>query len=429
LRLFRIFSFFCFMLTIGICQQPALYAQDYYPGKTVYIRPSLNAAYFLPFAQEYDYGGNVQFGVDVSDIINRVNFGIGAGYRFYAGEDDSIDNFFIIELSGGYTFPLFDLIGINPNLRFSLLSSIGTGQNTIVPAIRPGLNFDLHLFNRNYLVFGTSVEIPLSEELSPGIFFHLGIRQSIPHMIKVPPVELRVSITPELFSPDEDGENDLMDINLAVKNIKSVKKWNVSIFDNRGTIVRYWTGTGLPPERIEWNGVFFNDETISSASDYSISVQTIDKLNNSSIEKKNFSSDILVEEIDTGYKIRIPSIIFPPGSADVNLLTAEDLEKNYLIIEKIAEKLLKFPSYNIRIEGHGNIENWSSDELAASEQVETLIPLTEARAMVIKDALIASGLRANRISVRGLGGSFPVVPFDDELNRWKNRRVEFILLR
>jgi flagellar motor protein MotB len=33
------------------------------------------------------------------------------------------------------------------------------------------------------------------------------------------------------------------------------------------------------------------------------------------------------------------------------------------------------------------------------------------------------------MSVAGLGGSQPVVPHGDMVNRWKNRRVEFILIR
>ena len=31
--------------------------------------------------------------------------------------------------------------------------------------------------------------------------------------------------------------------------------------------------------------------------------------------------------------------------------------------------------------------------------------------------------------MEGLGGTEPVVPFSDLKNRWKNRRVEFILIK
>lgn len=429
MRFCFLFFFFSIIFILVSIEETALFAQEIYPGKTIFIQPTLRTAYILPLKKESDCGGNLQLGIDVSGVLSRVNFGIAGGYSFYRGVDESIENFFNIEMYGGYTFHFFNLIGINPNIGFSLLSSVNSDNHAIIPSIRPGLDFNIHLFNRNYLVLGTSVEIPFSAGLSPGVLIQMGIRRSIPLMINVPPVSLKLSFNSDLFSPDNDGENDRMIINLMVKNKRSVKKWNISIIDDRGDVIRHWTGTALPPERIEWNGISSVGEIISSASDYKVMVQIVDKLNNNIAEQKFFFSDILVEEIDTGYKIRIPSIIFPPGSADVNLLTSEENLKNQIIIEKIAEKLLKFPLYNIRIEGHGNIENWNSEVLAAREQRETLIPLTEARALVIKDALISLGLKENRISVRGLGGSFPVAPFGDEINRWKNRRVEFILLK
>jgi len=43
--------------------------------------------------------------------------------------------------------------------------------------------------------------------------------------------------------------------------------------------------------------------------------------------------------------------------------------------------------------------------------------------------LIEYGVDAKRLSVRGLGSSEPVVAFTDDVNRWKNRRVEFILIK
>jgi len=36
---------------------------------------------------------------------------------------------------------------------------------------------------------------------------------------------------------------------------------------------------------------------------------------------------------------------------------------------------------------------------------------------------------AKRLSVEGMGSSQPVVDFKDGVNRWKNRRVEFILYK
>jgi outer membrane protein OmpA-like peptidoglycan-associated protein len=39
------------------------------------------------------------------------------------------------------------------------------------------------------------------------------------------------------------------------------------------------------------------------------------------------------------------------------------------------------------------------------------------------------GIAPERIQARGLGGLEPLVPFSDAVSAWKNRRVEFLLVR
>jgi len=64
-----------------------------------------------------------------------------------------------------------------------------------------------------------------------------------------------------------------------------------------------------------------------------------------------------------------------------------------------------------------------------AEETKELIPLSTARAEVVKNLLVQHGVDARRLSVQGLGSSQPVVSFTDVENRWKNRRVEFILIK
>ena len=56
-----------------------------------------------------------------------------------------------------------------------------------------------------------------------------------------------------------------------------------------------------------------------------------------------------------------------------------------------------------------------------------LVPLSEARAKLVRDMLIGFGVRSDRLSTVGMGGRKPVVSRADKPNWWKNRRVEFIL--
>jgi outer membrane protein OmpA-like peptidoglycan-associated protein len=69
---------------------------------------------------------------------------------------------------------------------------------------------------------------------------------------------------------------------------------------------------------------------------------------------------------------------------------------------------------------------WDPEE-ARREQIEELLPLSTRRAERVMEALIDRGIERNRLNAEGVGGSQPLVAFDDAENRWKNRRVEFIL--
>jgi outer membrane protein OmpA-like peptidoglycan-associated protein len=95
----------------------------------------------------------------------------------------------------------------------------------------------------------------------------------------------------------------------------------------------------------------------------------------------------------------------------------------------LAEILNKYSQYEIRIEGHANMIHWEDPQRAKREQKEELIPLSKDRADAIKDALVEFGVAESRMSTVGLGGSQPIIPFSDLENRWKNRRVEFILIK
>jgi len=53
--------------------------------------------------------------------------------------------------------------------------------------------------------------------------------------------------------------------------------------------------------------------------------------------------------------------------------------------------------------------------------------LSEKRAITVLKYLTSLGIPASRMDSDGMGGKEPLVPHSDLENRWKNRRVEFIL--
>ena len=73
--------------------------------------------------------------------------------------------------------------------------------------------------------------------------------------------------------------------------------------------------------------------------------------------------------------------------------------------------------------------SWNVEGDRDIEQLEDLMTLSFRRSRVIKETLIEFGLNGDNIDVYGFGGSLPIVSFRDEDERWKNRRVEFTLIK
>ena len=241
-----------------------------------------------------------------------------------------------------------------------------------------------------------------------------------------PRVTLRVS--PRPFSPDNDGLDDELQISLAVEDLSPIDAWNIQIVDPVGNHFTEFAGRGTPRESILWNGLSSRGELVQAAEDYSVALAMRDDLGNAVVVADVIAVDVLVIREGDKLKIRISSITFSGNSADLDAVADITTgEKNQKIIERLNEIFAKYSRYTIRIEGHANNLSYADPAAAAREESEELAPLSTARAEAVKAALVSLGLEASRISTTGLGGSNPVVPFADLENRWKNRRVEFVL--
>jgi outer membrane protein OmpA-like peptidoglycan-associated protein len=102
---------------------------------------------------------------------------------------------------------------------------------------------------------------------------------------------------------------------------------------------------------------------------------------------------------------------------DVNEATLKPGAKRAL--DNLAQFMQQYPQRNVSIEGF-------TDSTGSDQYNEAL---SERRAQAVKDALVARGIGANRISVRGYGEAFPVATNDTTAGRQLNRRVEVVISR
>jgi flagellar hook assembly protein FlgD/outer membrane protein OmpA-like peptidoglycan-associated protein len=243
--------------------------------------------------------------------------------------------------------------------------------------------------------------------------------------VDISPPAASVELTPLPFSPDNDGVDDDLAIRLSIEDESEIQGWRFEILDRNRRFFNEFSGRGMPASEIIWDGRASDGELVISAEDYPYVLTVGDELGNITTAEGLIPVDILVIRVGDRLLVQISNITFAPNSPSLVLDPNDERgAKNLAILERLAVIFEKYDSYNIRIEGHA--VNVSGTE---REEREELQPLSLARAQAVMDAMVEAGISARRISVVGRGGIEPVVPHTDLENRWKNRRVEFVLIR
>ena len=247
-------------------------------------------------------------------------------------------------------------------------------------------------------------------------------------------VQTRTANSGDWFSPDNDGIDDELYIKLTGTTKAKIKNWSFVIKDVRGRDFWRTSGKSQITERIVWDGLSNvqksangKAERVQSAMDYPYEFTVTDSLGMTNTYKGTIQVDVLVIREGNVLKMAVPSIIFESDSDNFQIakkdkLTDEQISKNTVTLDRIAQILKKFKDYKVTIVGHAN--RTTNDP---AEETESLKPLSKKRADAIRNYLVKKGVNANSVSTDGMGGTQPVAdPFDKD-NNWKNRRVEFIL--
>ncbi len=240
---------------------------------------------------------------------------------------------------------------------------------------------------------------------------------------------VEITTSPELFSPDDDGFQDELEIKIKVQDTSGIARWKLSVLDPGGSIFHEWTGVGTPAEKITWDGRGNNGELIQAASDYQLVLVAADRVGLESTVKSLMTTDILVIREGDRLRIAIPSIVFTASSPQLLSDNSEESRRNVRLIRRLAEVLNRFNTYQITIEGHAASLQFANPVVYEREEVDILGPLSLARAQTVKTALANGGVELGRMKIEGIGGRRPTVPHSDTPNRWKNRRVVFYLDR
>lgn len=125
-----------------------------------------------------------------------------------------------------------------------------------------------------------------------------------------------------------------------------------------------------------------------------------------------------IEELEKGESMSVEGLSFVPGRHLI-------LKSAIPVIQKLLKTLQDNPNIKIEIQGHVCCTN-DPDGLDFDTQQKNL---SEARAKVIYEYLIAKGISADRLSYRGFGHSRPKELIEDTPEKEQaNRRVEVMVL-
>ena len=258
----------------------------------------------------------------------------------------------------------------------------------------------------------------------------------------VTPPQLSVQTATEsgsgYFSPDNDGTDDDLFIRLKALTPVGLKNWSFTINDPNGR--PFWStgGKSAITEQMVWDGRGSNGELVQSAMDYPYVFTATDTLGMTSTVEGSINIDILVIRVGDVLKMAVPSIIFRSDAADFKVesapgkkdgVTKEQAANNERILNRIATILNKFDTYKVTVVGHANRTTDDSREETTDNPAwgRALTPLSKERAEYVKDYLTRRKVKADRLATDGKGGTEPVADPKDDANKWKNRRVEFIL--
>ncbi|WP_407429103.1 FlgD immunoglobulin-like domain containing protein [Treponema sp.] len=256
----------------------------------------------------------------------------------------------------------------------------------------------------------------------------------------VTPPQLSVKTAPQYFSPDNDGENDDLYIQLKGNDVVPLKSWSFQIKDPNNKPFWSTSGKSSITERIIWDGRSNSGELVQSAMDYPYTFTVTDTLGMTSTVEGKIEIDILVIRVGDVLKMAVPSIIFRQDAADFNVqvtdsngkvtkpgITEAQAKNNERVLKRIAQILNKFKNYTVTVEGHANSVTGTEEEETTNKHGLALEPLSKDRAEFVVSKLKSYGVSGSRLSAVGRGGRQPVAARGDKDNAWKNRRVEFIL--
>ncbi|MBA7509519.1 Outer membrane protein A [subsurface metagenome] len=233
-----------------------------------------------------------------------------------------------------------------------------------------------------------------------------------------------IIITTRAFSPNGDGIDDTVTLQLKAQDANEIRSWMVEIYNRQGKLAKTFKAEEPLPQSIVWDGKDDYYKATVPAGEYRVKLVVYDVAWNkgTSSSKKlkvemplpKLGKGIKVEKEERGLKITFSvKVLFGIGKSVLR-------EDGYVAIQQAIRVLKEYPLNKVSIEGH-------TDSVGSSAYNQKL---SKMRAKAVYDYLVETGeIDPARLSVKGWGEGSPIASNRTVRGRDLNRRVEIIILK
>ncbi|MBN1687126.1 MAG: Ig-like domain repeat protein [Spirochaetales bacterium] len=252
--------------------------------------------------------------------------------------------------------------------------------------------------------------------------------ESTPFFVDVTPPAVNLQATADPFAKKNDTsmEGDLY-ITMQIEDAHEVSNWLLDVLTPDNEILRSFSGTGDLQDQVMWQDERERVTGVPISERVILKVTVEDEVGNRTDFERPVPLDLLVVYRDGKYYLLVPNVIFGAYQHALDSRGPEMYSRNLASIDRVKKIFDKYTAYDLHLEGHA-LNIYRGDRVKEAEEEKVLVPLTERRAGTVENALIEAGMDPDRIEKSWYGGKFPIVDVHDTEARWKNRRVEFIMV-
>ena len=354
---------------------------------------------------------NFLIGVDVEKPIDS-DFLLHAGGELWVGGKD-----FSVAFRGGYS-----LDPLNQDLGGATGATMGAG-----------VRFSGFELNYALVPFGV-----LGDTQRFSLTYRFGMEENQSTTQKSKEKTVAVDIKPQI-ADYKTGSLKEATFDLKPQARTEIKNWTLEITDPKGNIIRTYTGKGVPPKQIAWDGkdntgnvvtggIFanYNFRTVDVKGQEVVASEPIFKVAQASSREAALTSTASIAPIGVAPPslpenvqplgmsgvVKVPSIGFNEKSSRIS---SDFL--NYL--QQVARLIRKYPNSRVYIEGHAYDEGTEKQAVMLSQN----------RSDAVLRYLVENGkVSPDNLYSRGHGAASPLDLNDTEEARAKNRRVDIVIL-